>query len=322
MNRCIRQSCQRLLAAATLLVAALLATPGALAQATITYFHNDAAGTPWLATDPSGAVLWKQNYLPYGIPQKADPAATGNRLWFAGRPYDPETGMTYMGARYYMPLLGRFTGMDPTEVIPEQVHSFNRYAYANNNPNKYIDPDGKLAETVWDAFNISLGVQSFVSNVREGNWSGAAVDMAGIAVDGIATALPIVPGGVGASIAAYRAGKTASSETVTLFRSVGPAELADIQATGALRNLRSAEGKYFTTSGASASAYSKQAVKSFGDSPYTVIKADVPQTIIRDLPPSSVDRGIPAWVIPNDRLHGIKPEIMNYSPLPPSRFQK
>lgn len=34
--------------------------------------------------------------------------------------------------------------------------------------------------------------------------------------------------------------------TTSLFRAVGPAELADINATGLLRNLGSAEGKYFT----------------------------------------------------------------------------
>jgi hypothetical protein len=35
------------------------------------------------------------------------------------------------------------------------------------------------------------------------------VDAAGIAMDGVAVAIPVVPGGVGASIAAYRAGNTA-----------------------------------------------------------------------------------------------------------------
>jgi uncharacterized protein RhaS with RHS repeats len=50
-----------------------------------------------------------------------------------------------MGARYYMPLLGRFTGIDPAAIVPEQPHSFNRYAYANNNPYRYIDPDGRFA---------------------------------------------------------------------------------------------------------------------------------------------------------------------------------
>lgn len=211
MKNAIHQSCRRLLAAVALLLAVLLTAPAALAQATITYFHNDAAGTPWLATNQAGTVLWKENYLPYGYRQKVEPASADNKLWFTGKPYDPDTGMTYMGARYYMPLLGRFTGMDPKEMNPEQIHSFNRYAYANNNPNSYIDPDGKLAETVWDAFNISLGFQSLVSNVQEGNWSGATVDAAGIAIDGVAAAIPVVPGGAGIGLSIYRAKNSASS---------------------------------------------------------------------------------------------------------------
>lgn len=129
-----------------------------------------------------------------------------------------------------------------------------------------------------------------------------------------------MPGGVGAGIAAYRAAKNTTPQTVTLFRAIGRAELADVKATGALRNLGSAEGKYFTTSGSSASAYSKQAVRSFGDPPYTIIKIDIPKSLLHDLPPASVDRGIPAWVIPDNRLTGISPTIMNHSPLPPSKF--
>ncbi len=47
-----------------------------------------------------------------------------------------------MQARYYDPVIGRFYSNDPIGF--RDVHSFNRYAYANNNPYKYIDPDGRL----------------------------------------------------------------------------------------------------------------------------------------------------------------------------------
>jgi uncharacterized protein RhaS with RHS repeats len=48
-----------------------------------------------------------------------------------------------MKARYYYPVIGRFYSNDPVGF--RDVHSFNRYAYANNNPYKYIDPDGKCS---------------------------------------------------------------------------------------------------------------------------------------------------------------------------------
>ena len=33
--------------------------------------------------------------------------------------------------------------MDPVAPNPENIHSLNRYAYANNNPYKFVDPDGR-----------------------------------------------------------------------------------------------------------------------------------------------------------------------------------
>jgi len=48
-----------------------------------------------------------------------------------------------MQARYYDPVIGRFYSNDPVDA--HSVHSFNRYAYANNNPYAYTDPDGKLS---------------------------------------------------------------------------------------------------------------------------------------------------------------------------------
>ncbi len=48
-----------------------------------------------------------------------------------------------MQARYYDSVIGRFYSNDPVGFT--NVHTFNRYAYANNNPYKYTDPDGQAA---------------------------------------------------------------------------------------------------------------------------------------------------------------------------------
>jgi len=52
-----------------------------------------------------------------------------------------------MQARYYDPVIGRFYSNDPMDAMSHlakgNVHGFGRYTYANNNPYKYIDPDGR-----------------------------------------------------------------------------------------------------------------------------------------------------------------------------------
>jgi len=138
------------------LVMTLAMAAPALAQ-TVTFFHNDASGTPLVATDAAGNVAWKENYRPYGDRLNNQAASANNKLWFAGKPYDASAGLSYMGARYYDPVIGRFAGTDPESFNPDNVHSFNRYAYANDNPYKFVDPDGKSPALV-----VEIGVPLLV----------------------------------------------------------------------------------------------------------------------------------------------------------------
>lgn len=56
---------------------------------------------------------------------------------------DAASGLTYMQQRYYDPGIGRFLSVDPVTAYSNPVGAFNRYWYANNNPYKFIDPDGR-----------------------------------------------------------------------------------------------------------------------------------------------------------------------------------
>lgn len=64
---------------------------------------------------------------------------------YTGHLEDDDLQLTYMQARYYDPVIGRFYSNDPVGFNGNNPMTFNRYAYANNNPYKYTDPDGRTA---------------------------------------------------------------------------------------------------------------------------------------------------------------------------------
>ncbi len=106
----------------------------------VTYYHNDALGSPIIATDQEGRVVWRKSYEPYGQP--IGPTAP-DEPGYTGKFEEPDLGIQYFGARWYDPRIGRFLGIDPAGFDPQNPQSFNRYAYANNNPYGFVDPDGR-----------------------------------------------------------------------------------------------------------------------------------------------------------------------------------
>ena len=90
--------------------------------------------------------------------QVGDDLSPASQQGYTGHVGD-NTGLVYMQARYYDPVIGRFYSNDPLGY--RGVHSFNRYAYANNNPYKYIDPDGRDATRIGQ--RLDLRVQRLTS---------------------------------------------------------------------------------------------------------------------------------------------------------------
>jgi len=59
-------------------------------------------------------------------------------------------------------VIGRFYSNDPVGVIGHigrgnPTHGFNRYAYANNNPYKYTDPNGESPLAIFGAVVGAIG---------------------------------------------------------------------------------------------------------------------------------------------------------------------
>jgi len=200
----------------------LCALPITHAVERITYYHTDALGSPTAATDQQGNVVWRETYEPYGERIKKVPASRTNARWHTGHVLDAETGLQYAGARYYDPVIGRFMGADPKGFAQANPHSFNRYNYGNNNPYKYIDPDGRAAETVLDVISLGLSINEYRQNPSF--WNGV-----GVAVDAFGTAVPFIPAGVGTIRQIGKGADKLSDGVKTNIEQVNPRNLIPTQ---------------------------------------------------------------------------------------------
>jgi RHS repeat-associated protein len=117
-----------------------VALPLHAAAETVEYFHTDALGTPIAVTDASGNLIEASEYEPYG---KLLNRPLTDGPGFTGHVQDTATGLTYMQQRYYDPVIGRFLSLDPVRADSISGSNFNRYWYGNNNPYKFLDPDGR-----------------------------------------------------------------------------------------------------------------------------------------------------------------------------------
>lgn len=85
-----------------------------------------------------------------------------------------------MQQRYHDPVVERFLSADPVRPYSSAGANFNRYRYADNNPYRYADPDGRCANLCTGA--IGAGVGALVGfgvegarQIRQGKFDGPAL---------------------------------------------------------------------------------------------------------------------------------------------------
>ncbi len=129
------------------LLAGVTAMPAHAARTT-TFYHTDHLGSVVALSNEAGEVIRKAEFHDFGsanIRYGSSEERQADRLGYTGKYFDRHTNTLYLGARFYDPDLGRFLTPDPVGFNEQNLFMFNRYAYGNNNPYLYVDPDGNIA---------------------------------------------------------------------------------------------------------------------------------------------------------------------------------
>jgi RHS repeat-associated protein len=166
---------------------------GGGSPAKINWLVTDQLGTPRIILDQTGSLanMSRHDYLPFGeeVPANFRTGIPGYangdnvRQKFTSKERDNETGLDYFLARYYAKDQGRFTGVDPQNIIFDkeqgrneeeqnrilqsylvQPQNWNRYAYTRNSPVSNRDPNGKCsAPAGLSKGNVGICIEAFIA---------------------------------------------------------------------------------------------------------------------------------------------------------------
>lgn len=117
----------------------------------IYFYHPDHLGSTEFVTDGDGEIYEHVQYFPSGETWVRQDDNADRLPWlFTSQQLDSETGLYYLGARYYDPRIGVFASTDPAlsaEYLGGtglyDTYNLSAYSYAHDSPIVYSDPNGR-----------------------------------------------------------------------------------------------------------------------------------------------------------------------------------
>ena len=158
------------------------------------YVRNVLGDVVALLSCDTGQVVAEYVYDAWGNHAVLDPSGSAiadashvgrlNPFRYRGYMYDEETGLYYLGSRYYDPVTCRFVSADLFSYLRHDVpNGMNPFAYCYNNPVNYTDRTGHFAITAsvifWAAI-IGAGAGAVVGGAAGGITAAATGENVGL----------------------------------------------------------------------------------------------------------------------------------------------
>ena len=154
---------------------------GELRNEPTNYYFSDALGSTTNLSQTNGTQSFSTSTSEYDSFGKINnqTGASANAIGYTGQRLDSETGLMALGngERYYSPALARFTQQDSVTGGLMMPQSLNRYSYVHNNPFRFTDPSGNIADDNRGAIANSAR-QYGINKKGETGWGGILLNAA------------------------------------------------------------------------------------------------------------------------------------------------